>query len=230
MEPGLNAVEIGKVREATFDPQVGEAVLLEVNVLASGTRSAASDVEVLFTAEPGPETVRVKTDGNGWARFPYTAKQAGDMEVIATLEGVDSKTASHTFRFKALEAGVWGDAKIQLNAEVPATVWGEETRFPRISQAHTIELVVDNASSHLLGRDVCLGMKGYSLPSELGITNVQPALGVARTLTAAGLSWQCTGTIGGAYNLQLEASRLLKQSPVNAMSLGPMPAQTSEAD
>jgi hypothetical protein len=34
------------------------------------------------------------------------------------------------------------------------------------------------------------------------------------------LSWQCTGTIGGAYALQLAASRLLDQSPVNAMSLG----------
>jgi len=231
-EPGHYAIEIGEVREAAIDPVVGEIVRLGVKVRASGTQRAASGVDVVFTAEQEP--VRVKTDGKGWAYFAYKAEQAKDVQVVATLESVGDGTEaalSHTFRFKALAAGVWDDAKIQLNTEVPATVWGEETRFPRIPQAHTIKLVVDNASSHLLGRDVCLGLKGYSLPSELGITNVQPALGVARKLTAAGLSWQCTSTIGGACNLQLEASRLLKQSPVNAMSLGPMlPAQTSEAD
>ncbi|UVM51771.1 hypothetical protein LOY38_06930 [Pseudomonas sp. B21-015] len=225
-EPGHNAIEIGEVREAAFDPVVGESVWLGINVRSSGTRRAASGVEVVFTAEL--EHARVETDGEGWAYFAYKAEQAKDVQVVvATLEGVSDGAEAdpfHTFRFKVLAAGVWDDARIQLNADVPSTVWGEETRFPRTTQAHTIKLVVDNASSHLLGRDVCLGLKGDSLPSELGITNVQPALGVARALTAEGLSWQCTGTIGGAYNLQLEASRLLKQSPVNAMSLGPVPS------
>ncbi|EJM16115.1 hypothetical protein PMI21_03042 [Pseudomonas sp. GM18] len=219
-QTGPKAVVIGKVREATFDPQIGESVWLEVEVLASDTRSAASDIAVFFTAEPGPETVRVKTDGNGKARFAYTATQAGNVEVIATLEGIDSKTASHTFRFKALKAGVWDAARIQLNADESITPWGEKTLFPRTPQAHTIKLSVE-AGSPLLGRNICLGLTGDSSPSELGITSVQPALGVNRTLTADGLSWVITGTIGGAYNLRLEASRILKQSPDNPMSLGP---------
>jgi hypothetical protein len=215
--------EIVEVREPTFDPVVAESVLMGLKFRSPNTRRAASGIAVTFRA--GQETVQVVTDNEGWARFSYKALLPGNMEVLATLGSVnDSANAvrSHTFRFNTLAADVWGDALIQLD-NVPKTVWGEETLFPRTPQVHTIKLSVDNAGSHLLDRDICLGLKGYSSARDLGLTSVQPALGVYRRLTPAGLSWQCTGTIGGAYALQLEASRLLKQSPVNAMSLGPVP-------
>lgn len=189
----------------------------------SNTRRAASGIAVTF--QTGQETVQVVTDNEGWARFSYKASFPRDMAVVATLDSFsDSASAvrSHTFRFKILAANVWDDALIQLNS-VPKTVWGEETLFPRTPQVHTIKLSVDNVGSHLLNREICLGLKGYSSARDLGLTNVQPALGEYQRLTSAGLSWQCTGTIGGAYALQLEASRLLKQSPVNAMSWGPVP-------
>lgn len=215
-----NRVEIGQVREATFDPVVGESVVLSLRVRSSSTQLAASNVGVIFTVEQTPW--RVGTDDNGWASFTYKAERPGDVVVVATLDSVnDGPQAAplHTFRFKALTAGVWDDAQIQLNTE-SVTVWGTETRFPRLTQPHTVKLSVANVNSPLLGRDVCLGLKGYSSASELGLTTVTPPLGESRRLTSAGLSWQCTGTIGGAYALQLAASRLLKQSPVNAMSLG----------
>ena len=215
-----NRVEIGQVREATFDPVVGESVALSLRVRSSSTQLAASNVGVIFTVEQTPW--RVETDENGWASFPYKAERPGDVVVVATLDSVNDGpevAPIHTFRFKALAAGVWDDARIQLNTE-SATVWGAETRFPRLTQPHTVTLSVANVNSPLLGRDVCLGLKGYSSASELGLTSVTPPLGESRLLTSAGLSWQCTGTIGGAYGLQLAASRLLNQSPVNAMSLG----------
>lgn len=215
-----NRVEIGQVREASFDPVVGESVVLGLRVRSSSTQLAASNIEVIFTVEQTPW--RVGTDDNGWASFTYKAERPGDVVVVATLDSVnDGPEAAplHTFRFKALAAGVWDDAQIQLNAD-SVTVWGAETRFPRLTQSHTVKLSVANVNSPLLGRDVCLGLKGYSSASELGLTTVTPPLGESRPLTSAGLSWQCTGTIGGAYALQLAASRLLKQSPVNAMSLG----------
>lgn len=221
-----NAFEIVEVREATFDPVVGETVRLGVKVGMSGSRRVASGVDVLYKAAEQQE-VRVKTDGDGWAYYAYKAEQARDVQVLATLDSFSAgsrQVMAHPFQFKALAADVWDDAQMQLNTEVPLTVWGAETRFPRVAQAHTIKLVVDNASSHLRGRDISLGLKGYSSATELGITSVVPALGVARTLGVGGLSWSVTGTIGGAYNLQLEASRLLKQSPLNAMSLGAVPA------
>lgn len=214
-----NRVEIGQVREATFDPVVGESVVLALRVRSSSTQLAASNIEVIFTVEQTPW--RVGTDDTGWASFTYKADRPGDVVVVATLDSVnDGPEAAplHTFRFKALAAGVWDDAQIQLNTD-SVTVWGAETRFPRLTQSHTVKLSVANANSPLLGRDVCLGLKGYSSASELGLT-VTPALGESRRLTSAGLSWQCTGTIGGAYALQLAASRLLMKSPVNAMSLG----------
>ncbi|QAX87774.1 hypothetical protein C2E19_23305 [Pseudomonas sp. DTU12.3] len=152
--------------------------------------------------------------------------------MLATLDQLDealNPARSHVFKFTSLNAGVWNDALIQLN-DLGKTVWGEKTLFPRISQVHTIRLSVDKAASHLLNRDICLGLKGYSTARELGLTSVQPALGTYRQLTSAGLSWQCTGTIGGAYALQLEASRLLKQSPLNPMSLGPVPSAGQSED
>jgi hypothetical protein len=215
-------VEIGEVREASFDPVVGESVVLALRVRSSSTQLAASNVGVIFTVEQTPW--RVVTDDNGWAIFDYKAERKADVDVIATLESVNDSTEaapSHTFRFKTLAAGVWDVAQIQLNAE-SVTVWGAETRFPRLNQSHTVKLSVSNAGSTLIGRDICLGLKGYSSASALELT-VTPALGVSRPLTTDGLSWECSGTIGGAYALQLAASKLLNQSPVNAMSLGPVP-------
>jgi len=222
MEPGINALEIGRVREATFDPQVGETALLGVYVRESVTQRAASDTEVIFAT--GAELVRVKTDDGGWAFFPYKAEQPGDVAVTASLQGVKSKAASHNFHFEVLAAGVWDVARIQLNNEPDITTWGERAKFPRTQQVHTIKLIVDDGSS-LLGREIRLALTGYSSPSELNITSVQPALGVNRLLTSAGLQWQLNSTKGGAYNLQLEASRILKLSPGNAMSLGPVTSE-----
>ncbi|EZP31484.1 hypothetical protein [Pseudomonas sp. RIT288] len=217
--------EIAEVRNPTFDPLVGESVVMGLKIRLSGTRHAASGVEVIFRA--GPDIVRVMTNGEGWALFSWKVSRVGDMEVLATLDNLNEEVLdsarSHTFEFTALAANVWNDALIQLNTE-PKTAWGERTLFPRTPQVHTITLLVDNATSHLLNRDICLGLKGYSSARELGLTSVEPALGVYRRLTSAGLSWRCIGTIGGAYDLQVEASRLLNLSPLNPMSLGPVPA------
>lgn len=217
--------EIAEVRNPTVDPLVGESVVMGLKIRLSGTRHAASGVEVIFRAEP--DIVRVMTNGEGWAWCSWKVPRAGNMQVLATLDDLNEEAfagaRSHTFEFTALAADVWNDALIQLNTE-PKAVWGEKILFPRTPQVHTITLLVDNAASHLLNRDICLGLKGYSSARELGLTRVEPALGVYRQLTSAGLSWRCTGTIGGAYALQLEASRLLKLSPLNPMSLGPVPA------
>lgn len=220
-ESVIRDLEIAEVREPEFDPVVGESVWIAVRVRSSSTQRAASGAEVTFTAEQSP--VSVITDGEGWAGFAYKAEQARDVEVIATLLNVEDEPGTaptHNFRFKSLAAGVWDDARIQLNDEVSET-WGVPTLFPRITQAHTIRLLVDSPASPLIGREICLGLKGHSSPEALAITT-QPALGESRVLTAEGLIWQCNGTFSGAYNLQLEASRLLKQSPLNAISLGPV--------
>ncbi|UVM26246.1 MULTISPECIES: hypothetical protein [unclassified Pseudomonas] len=216
-----NAVEIAEVREAMFDPVTGETVSLAVRVIDSGTRVAASDQEVIFNISTQPEEFRVKTDQSGWALLRYTATQVGDIAVTATLETDPTKAASHTFRFKTLAAGVWSDAIFHLNAEPVGTSWGEETRFPRNAGTHSITLRVTNPDSALLGRAFTLGLTGFSSATQLGITGVQPALGVWRTLTMTGLVWQFTTNAGGgAYNLVLGAERILKLSPENPVSLG----------
>ncbi|MBN6773990.1 hypothetical protein JRG42_10185 [Pseudomonas granadensis] len=225
----IRDLEIVEVREPEFDPVVGESVWIAVRVRSSSTQRAASGAQVTFTAEQSP--VSVITDGEGWAGFAYKAEQARDVEVIATLLNVEDEpetAPTHSFRFKSLAASGWEGARIQLNNEVPK-IWGVSTLFPRITQAHTIRLIVDGPDNPLLGREICLGLKGHSSPEVLGVTT-QPALGQSRVLTADGLSWQCNGTFSGAYNLQLAASRLLKQSPLNAISLGPMPPGELPAD
>lgn len=217
----LRDLEIVEVREPEFDPVVGESVWIALRIRSSSTQRAASGVEVTFTAEQSP--VRVITDGEGWARYAYKAEQARDVEVIATLLNVEDEPGTaptHSFSFKSLAASGWDDARIQLDNEA-SEPWGVPTLFPRTAQAHTIRLVVDNLGSPLLGREIYLGLKGHSSAEALGFTT-QPALGESRVLTAEGLIWQCNGTFSWAYNLQLVASRLLKQSPLNAISLGPV--------
>ncbi|MBT9268324.1 hypothetical protein KKQ10_25930 [Pseudomonas sp. MG-9] len=219
----LSGLEIEKVRESSCDPVVGESVRLGLKVVSSGTRRAASGVEVTFVAEQ--KTIQVMTDAQGWAYFSYRPENSGEVSVVATVEHVENSAEappSHTFRIKSLAADPWADALIQLGTDGANSVWGQATLFPRTPQVHVIRLSVGNASSHLLNRDISLGLKGYSSARDVGLT-VVPALGVPRQLTSAGLEWQCTGTIGGAYNVVLEASRLLNQSPLNLNSLGPVP-------
>lgn len=218
-KPG--SIVIGDVREATVDPQVGESVWLELRTYLSGSsdpRVAASDIAVIFSA--GVTQTRVLTDSHGKARFSYTAEQAGAAAVKATLDIENNGAAapSHTFNVRVLASGVWNDAQIGLRGGEPR-LWGAHTLFPRVAQPFIIELSVPNAQSALFDRDICLGLKGYSSASELGLT-VTPALGVSRKLTTSGLTWECSGTIGGACELQLEASRLLKHSPAHPISLG----------
>ncbi|RLU10661.1 hypothetical protein CS078_09345 [Pseudomonas prosekii] len=142
--------------------------------------------------------------------------------MVATLQGVGNdalSTVTHSFSVQSVTAVPWDDARVQLNDE-PVTVWGAQTRFPRITQVHMIKLSVDNSNSHLLGREISLGLKGYIASNELGLNTIRPALGQARTFTTEGLSWTVSGSRGGAFALQLEASRLLRLSPLNAMSMG----------
>lgn len=216
--------EIGEVREPSFDPVVGQSVWMGLKVRSPGTRRSVSGVTVVFAT--GQDNVRVETDSEGWALFTYQVLEARDIQVVATLINANNEMTSiqsHTFQFKSLAAGVWDDALIQLNTVLPKTVWGTETLFPRLTQTHTIKLSIDKLNSHLLDRDICLGLKGASSARDLGLTSVQPALGEYRKLTTAGLSWQISGTKGGAFGLQVEASRLLNLSPVNSISLGPVP-------
>ena len=217
---GHYRIEIGEVHEAAFDPAVGESVWLGLNIRSTGTLRAAAGTEVLFTVEEQP--VRVLTDGDGWAYFAYTAEEVKRVDVVATLQGVGNdalSTVTHSFSVQSVAAVPWDDARVQLNDE-PVTVWGAQTRFPRITQVHMIKLSVDNSNSHLLGREISLGLKGYIASNELGLNTIRPALGQARTFTTEGLSWTVSGSRGGAFALQLEASRLLRLSPLNAMSMG----------
>ncbi|MHC8345708.1 hypothetical protein [Pseudomonas sp. RT6P73] len=217
----LGGIVIGDVREASVDPEAGQSVWLELRAYLSGSnpRLAASDVAVIFTA--GEAQTRVLTDSHGKARFSYTADQPGAVAVTATLDIENNGEApSHTFHLTALAAGVWDDAQIELAGSEPRS-WGGHPLFPRVGQTFTIKLSVPNAQSALIDRAICLGLKGYSSARELGFT-VTPALGVSRKLTADGLTWQGRGTIGGACEFQLEASRLLNHSPVHPISLGSM--------
>jgi hypothetical protein len=208
-----DALLIADVREATFDPISAESVPLALKVVLSENRTAAAGVSIIFAAERGEE-VSVDTDDEGWARYLYTAGAPGNVAVTAKLAG--SEEPLHTFRLKVLAAGFWDGAMFQFDTSEPA-VWGQEAGFPRKAQRHTVWLK-PAPGSPLIDRDICLGLKSYLSASALGLT-VAPALGVSRPLTAEGLSWDCTGTGEGAYALQLAASRVLKFSPDNTMSL-----------
>lgn len=208
-----DALLIADVREATFDPISAESVPLALKVVLSENRTAAAGVSIIFAAER-EEEVPVTTDDEGWARYIYTADAPGNVAVTAKLAG--SEEPLHTFRLKVLAAGFWDDAMFQFDTSGPA-VWGQEAGFPRKAQRHTVWLK-PAPGSPLIDRDICLGLKSYLSASALGLT-VAPALGISRPLTAEGLSWDCTGTGEGAYALQLAASRVLKLSPDNTMSL-----------
>ncbi|MBC3363963.1 hypothetical protein [Pseudomonas sp. SWRI154] len=207
---------IDEVREATFDPVLGEHVLLALKVV-SPDRAAATGVAVTFVIERGEE-VSVITDADGWASYTYTADALGEVAVSAKLTGFDEPV--HTFPLKVLAAGFWDGAMFQFGTSAPV-VWGTEAAFPRTSGSHTVWFKTESAP--LLGRQFCLGLTGYSSATELGLT-VVPPLGEYRALPTNGeLRWDFsyTGSKGGAYGLKLASPLILKHSPMNVMSLAP---------
>lgn len=220
------AGEIVEVEDASCDPEVGQSVRLAVRVAVVDTGAALANANVVFAALPGQEQVRVATDSEGWAPFVYKASVQGRVQITAVVEGRQAKTASHTFDVTVVKAGVWDDATMTLNSVAASEArWGAESKFPRITPAaHTITLKAA-AGSALLGRNVQLGVLSESSLAELGIADVNPALGTARLFTDTGLSWTfyTSTTAGGYYFLVLAAERLLNQSEKNHMSLGPNP-------
>lgn len=223
--------QIVEVQEASCDPEVGQSVRLAVRV-ATHTRKAAADVNVIFEPQPGSVRQTVRSDSEGWATFVYKATAQGIVKVTAVVEGSQSKTASHIFDVLVVKAGVWNDAMITLNSVAASeAVWGAESRFPRITPAaHTITLKAVTGSA-LLNRNVQLGVVSESSLIELGVTGVNPGLGTARLLTSSGLSWTFTvsATAGGTYLMVLAADHLINQSAENHMSLGPTPPAPASA-
>jgi hypothetical protein len=209
-------------REVSSDLEVGQSIRLELSVFFDGLadpRLAASDITVIFNA--GDTPTRVVTDSHGKAGFFYTATQPGPAAVTAILdiENKGKTPPSHTFHFEVLAAGVWDDAYIELRGGGEPRVWGGPALFPRTGQTFILKLSVADVNSALIDRDICLGQKGDTSVSELGLT-VEPALGFSRKMPPSGLTWECRGTSGGAFGFQLAASRLLNLSPIHRMSLG----------
>lgn len=106
MSLGHNRVEIAKVREASFDPEVGQTVTLWLNAESFYTRQAVAGVEVSFNR--GGTSRPIFTESDGWAKFDYLATQPGEDLVIATVGSPYDKPdalPSHTFKIKVIAAG-----------------------------------------------------------------------------------------------------------------------------
>ncbi|SDP46883.1 hypothetical protein SAMN04489798_5877 [Pseudomonas arsenicoxydans] len=97
---GDNRVGIEGVREASFDPEVGQTVSLELQVKSYYTKVAVQSLAVSF--EHGGTQEVVPTDANGWAHFDFTATEAGNAEVIATVPSPFDGDKTHTFHIKVL--------------------------------------------------------------------------------------------------------------------------------
>lgn len=105
MSLGHNRVRIAKVREASFDPEVGQTVTLWLNAESFYTRQAVADVEVRFNH--GGTSTPVLTGSDGWAKFDYLATQLGEDNVIATVRSpYDEPDAFPSYTFEILVIGV----------------------------------------------------------------------------------------------------------------------------
>ncbi|WP_028622869.1 hypothetical protein [Pseudomonas sp. Ant30-3] len=101
---GHHRMQIMEVREASFDPIVGQTVWLELRTQSYYTQRTVQDIEVAF--KHGATEMAVLTAANGWARFPFTPTQPGDVAVIATVNSPYDGLAApaHTFNVKVLAA------------------------------------------------------------------------------------------------------------------------------
>ncbi|MHC8349257.1 hypothetical protein ACYZT7_07690 [Pseudomonas sp. RT4P38] len=114
---GHNRLEVVQVREAPFDLEVGQTVDLWIKIHSWYTKLAAQGVEVEFAHQN--TAAQAPTDEDGWARFPFTATIAGEIEVIATVPSLydgPENFPAHTFTVKVLS----------VRAEAPSTMLPQE--------------------------------------------------------------------------------------------------------
>ncbi|VVO73424.1 hypothetical protein [Pseudomonas fluorescens] len=218
MELFHNKVRIQTLLESAVDPVVDqEPVWLWARIFSQFTDQPVGQVKVKWSDGAGGGIE--PTDDDGWSRFPFAPKTAGEHSVIASVEShFDNYADSGELWVKALASDPWDDLMVCFEDQ-PEQPWGEKTYFPRRKGTYAFRLTAKE-DSELCNHQLALGMTGTG-PAQLGIRFLDPGLGKPMSFSE-GFHYQfvVNSTNDGSFGLCFASNRLANLSPVNAMSLG----------
>ena len=214
-----NKVRIQTLLESAVDLVVGqEPVWLWARVFSHFTGRQVGQANVKWW--DGVDGGIQPTDDEGWSRFPFAPKTAGEHSVTALVDSnFDDYADSSSIQVKALARDPWDGLMVSYEGR-PTQAWGEKTYFPRRKGTYTLRVTAAQ-NSELFNHQLALGMTGTG-PAQLGLRFLEPVLGKPIPFGTAGFDYQFTvdSVVDGSFGLCFASNRLANLSPVNAMSLG----------
>jgi len=208
------------VLEAAYYPVVeyGQSVRVGVLVASYYTGQPLGGRTVTWTHNAHRVQAAVTSDDSGWAYFDYEPPEAGDFELIASVESLyyTSGVATQSVSVRALATDPWDDLKVVVEGQ--ELLWDDVTGYPNRGSAYPLQLKLP-PDSPLWGTDLYLKWEGDS-PDRLGVT-VSPALESAVPVADEAPEWilTCEDRLDGRFDLRLGCSKLLLPSARKPMSL-----------
>lgn len=208
------------VLEAAYYPVVEYRQSVRVGVLVASyyTGQPLGGRTVTWTHNAHRVEAVVTSDDSGWAYFDYEPPEAGDFELIASVESLyyTSGVATQSVSVRALATDPWDDLKVVV--EEQELLWDDVTGYPNRGSAYPLQLKLP-PDSPLWGTDLYLKWEGDS-PDRLGVT-VSPALESAVPVADEAPEWilTCEDRLDARFDLRLGCSRLLLPSARKPMSL-----------
>jgi hypothetical protein len=134
-----NKVRIQTLLESAVDLVVGqEPVWLWARVFSHFTGRPVGQANVKWW--DGVDGGIQPTDDEGWSRFPFAPKTAGEHSVSALVDSnFDDYADSSSIQVKALARDPWDGLMVSYEGR-PTQAWGEKTYFPRRKGTYTLRV------------------------------------------------------------------------------------------
>ncbi|WP_166225851.1 hypothetical protein [Pseudomonas atagonensis] len=223
-----NRLMFSESRPPTILPVIdeNEAAFVWYRVVSFYTGQPVHQVPVIYSFN-GEETV-VFSRHDGWTLFACKPKNVGDAVVEASLlNRYDNKIVSaQAITVKALENDFWQtDTVITVQESPEQSQLGVKTLFPRHGTEINIRIAPNFLNHPAINQYVRTGWSGTP-GSALG-TSVLPPPGTRQLMSRTGVmsNYLFGSARSGSFGLFVTSDNLLRLSPVNAMSLGPVPAE-----
>jgi hypothetical protein len=218
---GDHKLDIADFHAPAYDPVISESepAHMQMRVCSAFTKEWVAGKRVHWQQGTGePQTAL--TDAQGTAKYTVVPLEPGPGLVRGFVKNpFDNSVRSEGFAFIALAYSPWSSLLVE-DSHRPPQPWSESVMRPRRGRRFDFRLST-NGAAEWIGQSVAIGMIG-NRPSETGLKMTEGTLGEYRPMQEQGLDFSlvANGAQDRTLSFRLATARLLKQSPVQVMSLG----------
>lgn len=226
---GHNRLEFSGSRQPTILPVVdeNEAAYVAHCVVSFYTGQPVQEAQVTYTCNGEKRLVFSRYDG--WTHYACKPQSVAETAVEASLlNRYNGQTVSaDTITVEALKVDAWQEETVIKTEDSPEqSKLGVKTIFPRQGATIGIRFAPMSQVHPAVNTYVRIGWSGT--PISVSGTSSSPLLGTATLMTGAGVgsTFAFGSQRSASFGLFIASANLLRLSPVNAMSLGPVPEES----